>query len=108
MHALANDPILQYQPQTQAQKRKRNKANKKGYPKLRAVNSQIVAEDMDILENLETLRHDLAYCHECLDQITNEALIDSYIFQIHSLNKRYAYYLGLCRERGLMADIRVG
>lgn len=105
MHVLANAPILHYQQPTA--KKSAKKQAKKAYPKLRAVNSQIIADDIEILHTLETLTQDLAHCHDCLDHITNDALIDSYIYQIHALNKRYTYYLGLCRERGLMADIRV-
>ena len=103
MHALATDPI----DSILDSKQHHPKSKKKSYKKLRQVNASILQADMEILETLEVLRDDLAYCHTCLDQITDPVLIDSYIFEIQALNKRYEFYLNLCRERGLMADMKV-
>lgn len=95
MYALSNEKLPE------------QKTQRKSYKKLRKVNAHILKEDMEILETLEVLREDLAYVHTCLDQITDPLLIDSYIYEVQAINKRYAYYLNLCRERGLMADMAV-
>lgn len=67
--------------------------------------SKILPEDMEILTTLELLKQDLDYVHNCLNYITDPILIDSYIYQIQSINMKYQYYLQLCKERGLIADI---
>lgn len=33
------------------------------------------------------------------DYITDETLIDSYIYEINSLNSKYAYYLRMCKNK---------
>ena len=66
---------------------------------------QISEDDIEILESLEIVRDDLNHAHECLNHITDPLLIDSYIFQIQSLNKMYQFYLKQCRERDLVADV---
>jgi|GEM_PF-899617 len=68
-------------------------------------NSNILPEDMEILTALQLLKEDLDYVHNCLNHITDPVLIDSYIYQIQSINMRYQFYLQLCKDRGLMADI---
>lgn len=95
MHALANDYNVS----------QHKKPKRKSYKKLRKINASILKEDMEILEVLEVLKDELAYVHRCLDQITEPALIDSYIYEVQAINSRYAYYLNLCKERGLMADM---
>lgn len=61
-------------------------------------------EDMTIVSILEKLKIDLEYAHSSLDQVLDPILIDSYIFEINSINMRYNYYLNLCKERNLVAD----
>ena len=68
-------------------------------------NSNILPEDMEILTALQLLKEDLDYVHNCLDHITDPILIDSYIYQIQSINMKYQFYLQLCKERGLMAEV---
>ena len=73
--------------------------------KFKKNNAHILEEDLEILEILEYLKQDLDYVHNCLDNITEPLLIDSYIYEIQSLNKKYQFYLRLCKQKGLMADI---
>ncbi|MCL2593082.1 MAG: YaaL family protein [Defluviitaleaceae bacterium] len=65
----------------------------------------ISEEDGVIVKTLENLKHDLESARNCLDNITDPILIDSYIFEIASLNSRYQYYLKLCKDKGIVADI---
>ena len=82
-----------------------NNRRTKSISLLRKINSHILEEDIEILETLEFLKEDLGYAHECIDNITDPLLIDSYIYQIQSLNKMYEYYVRICKERGIIADI---
>lgn len=61
-------------------------------------------EDIIIVSILEKLKNDLDYAHNGLDQVIDPILIDSYIFEINSINMKYKYYLNLCKERNLIAD----
>lgn len=67
--------------------------------------SDILPEDMEIITTLQLLKEDLDYVHNCLDHITDPVLIDSYIYQIQAINMKYRFYLQLCKDKGLMADI---
>ena len=63
--------------------------------------SHILQEDKEILEILVMLKEDLDYVHHCLDITTEPILIDSYIYEIQSINMRYQFYMQQCKERGL-------
>lgn len=63
--------------------------------------SHIIEEDREVLEILELLKEDLAYVHHCLDITTDPILIDSYIYEIQSINLRYQFYMQQCKARGL-------
>ena len=78
---------------------------KQGLSLFRKSNNHILEEDLEILENLEFIKEDLSHAHDCLNHITDPLLIDSFIFQIQSLNKMYQFYHNLCRDKGLVADI---
>ncbi|MCL1936143.1 MAG: YaaL family protein [Defluviitaleaceae bacterium] len=96
MHAIDTSRIIE-------EKRRPIKSGRK----LRKINSHILQEDLEILEILETLKEDLTYIHACLDEITEPLLIDSYIFEVQAINKKYQFYLQLCKARGLAADIAI-
>ena len=63
--------------------------------------THILQEDKEILEILVMLKEDLDYVHHCLDITTDPILIDSYIYEIQSINMRYQFYMQQCKERGL-------
>ena len=65
---------------------------------------QEVDEDNERIKNmLYTLKKELDYVHKELDYITDEILIDSFIYEIQALNKKYQYYIKLCKEKGVVA-----
>jgi hypothetical protein len=68
-----------------------------------AKKAKISAQDKDLMNNLKMLKEELDMIHSCFDYVTDETLIDSFIFQKMSLNMRYKYYLDMCKERDVVA-----
>ena len=60
-------------------------------------------EDILILENLEKIKNDLSLIHRSLDMVTDQDLIDSFIYEINALNTRYKFYLQLCKDKGIVS-----
>jgi len=60
--------------------------------------------DLELLVNLEKVKKELDYVHGCLDIVTDELLIDSYIYEIKSLHMRYNYYTQMCKNNGIKVD----
>ena len=71
----------------------------------RKTQRQISPDDREVLAALDQLKLDLEYVHRNLDTVTNPVLIDSYIYEIKSLHMKYQFYLRLCKEKGLTAEI---
>ncbi len=64
-----------------------------------------VDEDSErIKKMLEDVKKELDYVHQEFDYITDDILIDSFIYEIQALNKKYQYYIKLCKEKGLVAN----
>ena len=82
-----------------------NETNLKKNTIFKRKKSYISEEDTFIVKTLENLKYDLEYARNCLNNITDTTLIDSYIFEIASLNSKYEYYLKLCKNKGIIADI---
>ena len=61
-------------------------------------------DDFKIITNLKNLKLRLDSINNNFEYVTDPALIDSYIYEILSLNQKYTYYLNLCKERGLIAN----
>ncbi len=55
-------------------------------------------EYYDLVECLRVTESQLRTAENRLNYATDELLIDSLIYEIDSLYKRYAYYLRLCKE----------
>lgn len=70
----------------------------------KAKNKSIEGDDEQIINMLCDVKRELDYVHSSFDYITDDVLIDSYIYEIQALNMKYEYYIKLCRERGLIAD----
>ena len=58
-------------------------------------------EEKEVLRTLENLRCDLDVTQKNLDTVTDETLIDSYIYELKAVQMKYAYYIKLCKEKGL-------
>ena len=65
---------------------------------------KISEEDLEIVTNLEKTKRDLVDVHESFENATDPALVDSFIYEILSLNMKYKYFHQLCKERGLVAE----
>lgn len=59
--------------------------------------------DTEIIDTLYKLKSEMDFVHKNLDYTTDDVLIDSYIYEMKALNKKYEYYLKLCKEKGLSA-----
>ncbi len=60
-----------------------------------------VAEGEDILFALRHVQMQLECARKSFELLTDENLIDSCIYEIISLQRKYAYFLNIARERGL-------
>lgn len=61
-------------------------------------------DDKKIINILFNLKKELDYVHKEFDYTTDDILIDSFIYEIQSLNMKYQYYIKLCKEKGLVAE----
>ena len=69
-------------------------------------NKDLRTEGEKILFSLHDIERRLSCVRAAFDNATEEALIDSYIYEIISLHKKYEYFLCAAREMGLTADLR--
>ena len=58
-------------------------------------------EDKGVLVMIEKLKNELALMHQNLDYVTDETLIDSYIYELKAIHMKYQYYIKICKERGI-------
>ena len=63
--------------------------------------AKLTLEEIEILNHLETLKKDLDFLYSSFDYVTDPILIDSYIYEIKSVQMKYQFYLNLCKEQGL-------
>lgn len=68
------------------------------------VNQVIKSEGQEIVSSIERIKKELEITKNNFDITTNEVLIDSYIYEIIALNKKYEYFLQLAKQIGLVAD----
>jgi len=61
-------------------------------------------DDEKIMDMLFKVKKELDYVRQEFDYTTDDILIDSFIYEIQALNKKYQYYIKLCKEKGLVAD----
>ncbi len=62
-------------------------------------------EDMNVISNLEYLKQEMNNLYDTYAFETDPTMIDSYIYERMALNMRYKYYLDLCKERGIVANL---
>jgi len=74
-----------------------------GKPKKASKRQELSREDMMILSTLEMLKKDLARIHQALDAVTDPDLIDSFVYELSAVNKRYTFYLQMCKQKGLIS-----
>lgn len=59
-------------------------------------------ESKEIIHFLKDTKEKLEYAELCLNFTNNELLIDSLIYEIMSLKKKFDYYLKLSKEKGII------
>jgi valyl-tRNA synthetase len=67
----------------------------------------ISAEDQQILSLLNQTARELWFAQENFEMAENDMLVDSFSYEILALNRRYDYYITLCKARGLVANSAV-
>lgn len=65
---------------------------------------QIKIERDELLKAADSVRDELNRVHCRLNYTTEPLLIDSIIYEIKALQKRYEYYIKLCKEKGFAAE----
>ena len=61
----------------------------------------LMTEGEAILAAIRQVQIDLECARNAFETVTDENLIDSYIYEIIALQKKYAYFLKTAREMGL-------
>ena len=61
----------------------------------------LMSEGEAILQAIRQVQVQLECARNSFETVTDEHLIDSYIYEIISLQKKYAYFLKTARELGL-------
>lgn len=59
-------------------------------------------EDKEILRFLQEIRTKMIYAELCLDDTNEPLLIDSFIYEMKALEKRYDYYVKLSKEKNII------
>ena len=57
-----------------------------------------------VFENVRLIKEEMQVVKNNFDMETDEFLIDSYIYQMEALNKRYQYFIRQAKEKGYKAD----
>jgi len=68
-------------------------------------NKGISEEDHEIVTTLNVLNDEIKSLHSGLNHITDPILIDAYIYEIQAVNMRYKYYLEICKQKGIAANV---
>ena len=63
-----------------------------------------MAERAEVIAGIEDVKSRISSAMDVFNNITDDALIDSCIYEIISLNERYRYFLRLAKEGGIRAD----
>ena len=62
--------------------------------------------EKEIIDEIENIKLQLNKTRMNFEMCTDEILIDSYIYEIISLNKKYQYFLRLEKKYGISATIK--
>lgn len=76
---------------------------KKGKNSLKKINC-LDSEAKEIIYFLEETKVKLEYAELCLNFTSDETMIDSLIYEIMSLQKKYDYYLKLSKKKGIIIN----
>lgn len=73
-------------------------------PLLSRRKKELHKEGQEILLQIEKIKAQITLTRQNFDLATDDALIDSYIYELISLNKKYDYFLQQAKRTGLIAD----
>ena len=62
----------------------------------------------DLMVNIKNLKKEMTVVKSRFNMETDECLIDSYIYQMEALNKKYQYYLKQAKKTGMKANVFEG
>ena len=71
-------------------------------PEKRRKSKRLSREDIEMVAALEAVRSDMEFLHNCFDQITEPILVDSLIYELKAANLKYQYYIGQCKQKGIV------
>ncbi|WMI81118.1 DUF2508 family protein [Anaerotignum sp. MB30-C6] len=66
----------------------------------------VLTEGEKVLSAIQEIQKKLICARQGFEAATDEALVDSYIYEITALHKKYEYYLKAAKEMGLTAPFR--
>lgn len=72
--------------------------------KISSHKSSKTEEQREILSELSRIHDEMVKNRQKFNMATEEALIDSYIYEMAALDKRYKYYLELAKKQGITAE----
>lgn len=61
-------------------------------------------EEKEIFDMIYSIKNEMDLVHRSLDFTTDDMLIDSLIYELKALHKKYEYYLKICKKNGFIAD----
>lgn len=67
--------------------------------------SHLSLDDKDILKNIKKLKLQMDCVYDQLNFVTDETLIDGYVYEMKSIHMKYNYYINLCKQRGLAVEL---
>ena len=68
----------------------------------------LLSEGEAILQAIRRVQLQMECARSAFETVTDENLIDSYIYEIIALQKKYAYFLKTAKELGLTAGYSAG
>ncbi|MCL2361347.1 MAG: DUF2508 family protein [Defluviitaleaceae bacterium] len=77
--------------------------NKEEAVKVSVKSNELSFEDMEIVAALEEAAAEMAFIHSRFDHITEDLLIDCLIYELKAVSLRHKYFLGLCKEKGIVS-----
>lgn len=61
-------------------------------------------EKAQVISGISYVKNRLKTLYSLFDDLTDDELIDSLIYEMISLNAKYKYYLRVAKEQGIRAD----
>ncbi|MGE4214584.1 MAG: DUF2508 family protein [Anaerotignaceae bacterium] len=64
---------------------------------------QAPSQQEELMKHIAEINRQMKATQQNLNLVTDECLIDSYIYELTALNKRYQYYIRRAKKEGLVA-----